>query len=97
MALMYDPIHRWKKRAACKGLDTNYFFDYYEDNLDIRQEMDRLCQSCPVAKECFVSAKFFKESGLWGGIFLEEGEVSGEMNDHKDTHDWFLTYKALME
>jgi hypothetical protein len=41
------PKKDWKLDAKCLNLDTNFFFDKYEEDLDLRQAIDSLCQSCP--------------------------------------------------
>ena len=36
-----------------------------------------------------------KEWGIWGGIYLESGEISKEFNSHKTKKDWSYTWQAL--
>jgi hypothetical protein len=87
--------HLWKDEAACLGLDTNIFFDKYEDNVDIRPIVDSMCQRCPVSKTCFAVGVSGKEYGVWGGVFLEIGNISREFNKHKTKQDWANTWQAL--
>ena len=47
--------HLWKDEAACLGLDTNIFFDKYEEVIDVRPIVDSMCQRCPVANICFAN------------------------------------------
>lgn len=87
--------HLWKDDASCLDLDTNIFFDKYEEDVDTRHIVDSLCQQCPVAKTCFAVGVSGKEWGVWGGIFLENGEISKEFNLHKSKQDWGYTWQSL--
>ena len=87
--------HVWKDDASCLGLDTNIFFDKYEEVLDSRPIVDLMCQSCPVSKTCFAVGVSSKEYGVWGGVFLELGNISREFNKHKTKQDWGNTWQAL--
>lgn len=80
--------HSWKSNAACYGYDTNFFFDKYEEEERIRPAIDDLCSKCPVMKECFAIGVSQKEWGVWGGIYLENGQISKEFNSHKGKPDW---------
>jgi hypothetical protein len=87
--------HLWKDKAVCLGLDTNIFFDKYEDNVEVRPIVDAMCQRCPVSKICFANGVSGKEYGVWGGVFLELGNISREFNKHKTKQDWANTWQAL--
>lgn len=87
--------HLWKDNAICLGLETNIYFDKYEDNPSSRGVVDSMCQMCPVAKTCFAVGISGKEWGLWGGVYLEGGEVSREFNNHKTKQDWSITWQSL--
>jgi hypothetical protein len=87
--------HLWKDSAECLGSDTNIFFDKYEEDVESRDFVDSLCRTCPVAKKCFAVGVSGKEWGVWGGIYLESGEISKEFNSHKNKKDWFYTWQAL--
>jgi len=87
--------HVWKDNALCLGLDTNIFFEKYEDNSDSRIIVDSLCVACPVARECFAVGVSGKEWGVWGGVYIESGEISREFNKHKSKEDWSDTWKKL--
>ena len=87
--------HLWKDAAACLGLDTNIFFDKYEEVLDVRPIVDSMCQRCPVANICFANGVSGKEYGVWGGVFLELGNISREFNKHKTKQDWANTWQSL--
>lgn len=87
--------HLWKDEATCLGSDTNLYFDKYEDDPLIRPIIDDLCKACPVAKRCFAVGISGKEWGVWGGVFLEGGEISREFNNHKSKENWSEVWKAL--
>jgi hypothetical protein len=87
--------HSWKNSAACLGYDTNFFFDKYEEDENLRPAIDSLCMSCPVRKECFAIGVSQKEWGVWGGIYLEAGEISKEFGNHKSRSDWEKTWRNL--
>ena len=87
--------HIWKDNASCLGLDTNLFFEKYEDDELIRPAVDSICSSCPVAKRCFAVGVSGKEWGVWGGVYLESGEISREFNSHKNKTDWAQTWQIL--
>lgn len=87
--------HLWKDDAACLGSDTNLFFDTYEDNPESRPMIDSLCKQCPQAKICFANGISGKEWGVWGGVYLEGGEISREFNNHKTKQDWAQTWVML--
>ena len=36
-----------------------------------------------------------KEWGVWGGVYLKEGKIDKEFNQHKDKESWFDTWKSL--
>jgi hypothetical protein len=85
----------WKDNSKCLDYDTNLFFDKYEDDETIRSSIDAICQTCPVQKTCFAVAISSKEWGVWGGVYLENGEISREFNKHKTKKDWGKTWQSL--
>ena len=87
--------HMWKDDSACLNYDTNLFFDKYEEDESLRKGIDQLCLSCPVKRTCFANGISGKEWGVWGGVFLESGEISREFNKHKTKQDWGNTWSAL--
>ena len=87
--------HEWKDEAACLGQDVELFFDKYEEQPEVRGNVDAICKDCPVRKLCFANGITNKEWGVWGGIYLENGEISKEFNNHKDKEDWSNTWQAL--
>lgn len=87
--------HLWKDEASCLGLDTNIYFEKYEDEIPTRDMVDSLCRQCPVRKECFANGISGKEWGVWGGVYLESGDISREFNRHKTKDDWAKTWQCL--
>ena len=85
----------WEKEAICDGDDVNLFFDYYEEDIEVRKEIDSLCSICPVAKQCFAAAVATKSWGVRGGVYLENGKISREFNKHKTKEDWANTWQNL--
>jgi hypothetical protein len=89
------PKHDWKDDALCLEYDTNLFFDKYEDDELLRPAIDKLCSMCPVLKMCFAVGVSQKEWGIWGGVFLEGGQISKEFSKHKSKSDWANTWQRL--
>lgn len=87
--------HNWKQEALCLGQEINDFFDNYEEDVELRQEIDQLCQDCPMRRVCFANGVSGKEWGVWGGIYLENGSISREFNRHKSKQDWADTWQYL--
>jgi hypothetical protein len=50
---------------------------------------------CPLARKCFANGVSGKEWGVWGGVYLEDGKVSREFNNHKTKADWADTWQVL--
>jgi hypothetical protein len=87
--------HDWKENAPCKGFDTNLFFDKYENDLELRPQIDEFCSDCPLVRHCFAVGVSQKEWGIWGGIFLENGKISKDINKHRSKQDWANMWKVL--
>jgi hypothetical protein len=87
--------HLWKDDASCLGLDNDLFFETYEEDLDVRPIIDSLCSRCPVAKKCFAVGVSSKEWGIWGGVYLESGEISREFSSHRTKLGWAETWQSL--
>jgi len=86
---------KWKDDAACVDYDTNIFFEKYEEEESLRSAIDKLCQNCSVVKTCFAVGISSKEWGVWGGIYLESGDISKEFNSHKTSQDWTNIWQSL--
>jgi signal transduction histidine kinase len=89
------PKHEWKDDALCLEYDTNLFFEKYEDDALLRPAIDKLCSECPVSKMCFAVGVSQKEWGIWGGVYLENGQLSKEFSKHKTKSDWANTWQYL--
>jgi len=87
--------HLWKDNSACLGLENNLFFDKYEEDLNVRPIVDSLCNTCSVRKTCFAVGVSNKEWGIWGGIYLEGGDISKEFNNHRNKVGWANTWQSL--
>lgn len=87
--------NEWKNNASCQDYDTNLFFDKYEEDINIRPAIDKICSECPVAKQCFAVGISQKEWGVWGGIYMENGKISREFNRHRSKEEWADTWQAL--
>lgn len=87
--------NEWKDDAACLGYDTNLFFEQYEERENLRPAIDKMCSSCPVARQCFAVGISQKEWGIWGGVYLENGKISREFNKHRNKEDWAKTWTYL--
>lgn len=87
--------HLWKDNGLCFDTETNLYFEKYEDQEIDRKVVDSMCSLCPVKKICFANGISGKEWGIWGGIYLEDGEISREFNRHKTKQDWSNIWQAL--
>jgi hypothetical protein len=87
--------NNWKNEGLCLGYDTDIFFDKYENDESLRAGVDALCNTCPVQRQCFAVGISGKEWGVWGGIYIENGEISREFNRHKTKVNWGNTWQSL--
>ena len=92
---IHEDDAKWYDFALCKGMDTNLFFDKYEEDQSFAKSLDNLCNSCPVNKTCFAWGVSQKEWGVWGGIYIENGKISREFNKHRSKADWAETWQYL--
>jgi hypothetical protein len=76
-------------------MDINQFFDEYEEDLEVRSVVDKICQECPMRRVCFANGISGKEYGVWGGVYLENGDISREFNKHRTKADWSKTWQSL--
>jgi hypothetical protein len=75
-------------------MDTNLFFDKYEESPNVANAVDKLCMACPEIRKCLAYGVSNQEWGVWGGIYLEGGKISKEFNQHKEEKDWFNVWKS---
>lgn len=87
--------HDWKDKAPCLGMETNDFFEKYEEDVEHRKTIDSMCGACPVRKQCFAVGVSQKEWGVWGGVYLENGKISREFNRHNSKEDWSRKWQSL--
>lgn len=92
-------MHNWKQQGLCNRYDPDDFYDKYEASVksdqEEAQEIDKLCQICPVRRLCLATGVSNKEWGVWGGVYLKDGKIDREFNAHKTKQDWFDTWSAL--
>lgn len=86
---------KWKDSGSCIDYDTNLFFEKYEESESLRPAIDKLCGECPVVKTCFAVGVSSKEWGVWGGIYLESGNIAKDINSHKTAEDWSNIWQIL--
>jgi hypothetical protein len=87
----------WPPFALCKGLDTNTFYDLYEQDEFIAKATDELCSSCPVRKQCLRQGIENSEWGVWGGLYLVAGKPDKNRNSHKTAEDWKEVREVISE
>ena len=93
---MTNKRNKWKDEGLCINYETSLFFEQYEEgSVEFKNNMDQFCLNCPMIKTCFAVGVSGKEYGLWGGIYLEEGEPSKEFNSHKNKESWSNHWQAL--
>ena len=86
---------KWKDSGSCIDYDTNLFFEKYEESESLRPAIDKLCSECPVVKTCFAVGVSSKEWGVWGGIYLESGNIAKDINSHKTAEAWASIWQIL--
>lgn len=91
-------MYKFDHSAKCLNMDTNLFFDTYEEDHEVAKKVDLLCISCPAQRQCLAYGVSNLEWGVWGGVYLEAGKISREYNSHKDQKLWFDVWSgATME
>ena len=78
----------WKLDGKCRDMDVDMFFEKYEEDIFLRRTIDRMCSTCPIAQQCLQWGLSHNEWGVWGGIYLKDGEKDEEMNAHKTEEEW---------
>ena len=87
----------WASEALCAGTDTELYFDKYESDHKVAKEIDRLCLSCPVIKECFDYGIKTESFGVWGGVFLSDGKLDNVRNSHKSQDTWIRIFNIVSD
>ena len=63
--ITYDP-NEWRKRAACREVDTFVFFPETDEEADAALAV---CATCPVREDCLEFALVTRQDdGVWGGM-----------------------------
>jgi len=88
-------MYKWSKKSKCLNLDTDFFFDKYEEDPVLAKGIDKLCSMCQVQRDCLATAISKQEWGVWGGVYLEGGKISKEFNKHKNNNDWFEIWSSV--
>lgn len=78
----------WQDLALCSGMDTNFFYDDYESDVNVARVVDEGCLSCPVMAQCLERGVENGEWGVWGGIYLVSGRPDKNRNSHKGQDIW---------
>ena|ERR1700745_739545 len=86
----------WQDLALCSGMDTNMFYDKYDDE-NISHIVDEVCLSCPVMKQCLQQGIENSEWGCWGSIYLTSGKKDENKNKFKTPETWKRIHKRLSE
>ncbi len=76
----------WLDFSLCRGLDSidpNLFYDTYENDQIIADQVDIMCSRCPVLKACKNAALNNKEYGVWAATYWTEGKRDRVRNKHK--------------
>jgi hypothetical protein len=95
--MLIDVDGNWKKDAACKSLDPELFFDKYEEDPDLAKAVDQICLGCPVISRCFEVGTSLNNYGVWGGVYLVEGEPDKSRNLHKTQTVWTEIMELINE
>jgi hypothetical protein len=78
----------WVVKANCRATDKDYFFEKYEEDQAVAVVVDNICLTCPVIIDCFNHGTTNGEWGVWGGVYLVDGEINAIKNAHKTPEIW---------
>ena len=78
----------WVVKANCRTTDKDYFFEKYEEDQAVAVVVDNICLTCPVIIDCFNHGTTNGEWGVWGGVYLVDGEINAIKNAHKTPEIW---------
>lgn len=87
-------MYKFDENRSCLGMDTNLFFEKYEEDSTVSESVDILCSQCPEQRKCLAYGVSNQEWGVWGGVYLEQGKISREFNKHKDNDAWFKVWSS---
>lgn len=94
---MLDDNTRWYHLSLCKNMPLNWFYDEYESDPVMAETMDKTCMVCPVRKQCLREGVEQKNFGLWGGVFLNNGQPDKRANAHKTDDIWGEIRESLVD
>jgi WhiB family transcriptional regulator, redox-sensing transcriptional regulator len=74
------PDWTWQSMAACRGMDTAFFYHPENERGPTRHRRDweakRICRRCRVVGPCLQWALETREPyGVWGGMSVEERQA----------------------
>lgn len=78
----------WTDLSLCRGADTQEFFEDYERSASLATQVDEMCLSCPVFKQCTKFAQERGEHGVWGAVYYTGGKADKYKNQHKTPEVW---------
>lgn len=67
-----DERPNWRQSALCQNLDSNLFFP---EAGRAATAAKRICDGCPVKKECLDEVMRYPSAGIWGGTSERERRV----------------------
>lgn len=95
--MLEDNDLRWYHVSVCKGMETNWFYDDYENDPVFAKVIDGICESCPVRAMCLRDGVENNEYGVWGGVFLNNGKMDTGKNAHKTQEQWEDIRRLILE
>ncbi len=81
----------WQRRAACRMLDSEWFFHPDGERGSARrrrsERAQRICRGCPVREQCLRHAlQVEEEFGVWGGMDETERRQLIHENRARQSH-----------
>lgn len=78
--------YTWGTQGACVGTPTPDLWHPNGNGVQAQretQEASRICMMCPIQIECLQYAIDNRVTGVWGGVRIPEGNISGEDRAYK--------------
>ena len=79
---------RWQDYSLCQHFTPGMWFEEYETDPRTAKVADSICLSCPVRAPCYQAGVEGGEYGTWGGVFLNNGKIDPQKNEHKTPDIW---------
>jgi hypothetical protein len=74
---------QWQDLALCRGMNPAFFFEDYENDIEVAKQVDQCCLACPAIKEC-ATMGLNGEYGVFGGVYWNgSGRPDVNRNAHK--------------